>query len=248
MRGVRFARGVARVLRAVVHVLHGLWIVAVPFARLDAAGRALQVQQWARGMLRVLGVAWQADGRIAIGPCLLVANHISWLDILVIHAVCPQARFVSKADVKRWPVLGRLVSAAGTLYIERERRRDAMRVVHHVAEALRAGDVVVVFPEGTTSDGYAVLPFHANLLQAAIVIGAPVQPLALTYADARHAVSPAAAYVGDTHLLRSLWSVVCAQGLQARVRVLPTVPSLGLERRVLAQQLHATITRARLGS
>ena len=80
---------------------------------------------------------------------------------------CP-ARFVSKADVRHWPVLGRLVDAAGTLYIERERKRDAMRVVHQMAEALRAGDTLAVFPEGTTTDGHSLLPFHANLLQAAI--------------------------------------------------------------------------------
>lgn len=242
---MRGAHGLVRLSRAIVHVLYGLWIVVTRCARLDVSGRALQVQAWARGMLHILDVAWQVDGRIATGPCLLVANHISWLDILVIHAICPHARFVSKADVKHWPVLGRLVGAAGTLYIERERPRDAMRVVHHVAEALRAGETVAVFPEGTTSEGQAVLPFHANLLQAAIVTGTSVQPLALTYSDTRHAVSLAAAYVGDTHLLRSLWSVVCAPGLRARVRVLPPVPSQGLERRALAERLRAMIEHAR---
>jgi 1-acyl-sn-glycerol-3-phosphate acyltransferase len=95
------------------------------------------------------------------GPLLLVSNHVSWLDILVINAVRP-ARFVSKADVRHWPLVGELITAAGTLYIEREKRRDAMRVVHRMADSLREGDVVAVFPEGTTGSGLDVLPFHAN--------------------------------------------------------------------------------------
>ena len=102
-----------------------------------------------------------------------------------IHAVCPQARFVSKADVKHWPVLGRLVDAADTLYLERERRRDAMRVVHRMSEALAAGDTVAVFPEGTTGEGRDLLPFHANLLQAAIATATPVQAVALRFSDAQ---------------------------------------------------------------
>ena len=91
------------------------------------------------------------------------------------------ARFVSKADVRHWPLLGWLVACGGTLFIERERKRDALRVVHQMAEALQAGETVAVFPEGTTSDGHGLLPFHANLLQAAIATETPVQPVALRY-------------------------------------------------------------------
>ena len=117
--------------------------------------------------------------------------------------MCPQARFVSKADVRHWPLLGWLVDAAGTLYIERERKRDAMRVVHQMAEALAAGDMVAVFPEGTTGDGRALLPFHANLLQAAIAAGAPVQPVALRFSDAGACGSARrSASLGDTTLVQ----------------------------------------------
>ena len=107
-----------------------------------------------------------------------------------VNAVHP-ARFVSKADVGHWPFIGYLVASGGTLFIERERKRDALRVVHQIAAALQAGDIVAVFPEGTTSDGHDVLPFHANLLQAAIATAAPVQPLVLRYRDAHAAVSRA---------------------------------------------------------
>ena len=93
-------------------------------------------------------------------------------------------RFVSKADVRHWPLIGSLARGAGTLFIERESRRDAMRVVHHMAERLTAGDVLAIIPEGTTSDGVSLLPFHANLLQAAIATNAPVLPVALRFTNA----------------------------------------------------------------
>ena len=133
------------------------------------------------------------------GATLLLANHISWLDIVAIHAVAPQARFVSKADVLAWPLLGWLIKGAGTLFIERERKRDALRVLHQVAEALKAGDTVAVFPEGTTGDGATLLPFHANLLQAAIATGTPVQRVALRYSDPAPSLQPGGAVPRRDH-------------------------------------------------
>jgi 1-acyl-sn-glycerol-3-phosphate acyltransferase len=165
---------------------------------------------------------------------LIVANHVSWLDILAINAAAP-VRFISKSEVKRWPILGALVTAGGTLYLERERSRDAVRVIHQMASALMEGATLAVFPEGTTSSGHAVLPFHANLLQAAISAQVPVQAIALRYRDAQHTVSPAPAYIGDTTLLQSAWAVMRADKLCACVTWLPAKPSAGETRRGLAQ-------------
>lgn len=240
----RGLRAIWRLLRIALHVLHGVAIVLSGFGRLDRDERLRRVQWWAGKMLRVAGVAHRVDGAARPGGVLLVINHVSWLDIVAIHAACPQARFVSKADVKHWPVLSRLVDAAGTLYLERERRRDAMRVVHHMGEALAAGDTVAVFPEGTTGTGHALLPFHANLLQAAIATATPVQPVALRFADAHDAVSAAVAYVGDTSLLQSLWWVACAEGLSVRVQFLDVQGSAHADRRALAQHLREQIEAA----
>ena len=123
-------------------------------------------------MLRMLGVSLHSEGAPHGGPALVVANHVSWLDILAINAVHP-VRFVSKADVRGWPLVGWVVACGGTLFIERERKRDALRVVHQVAQALAQGQTIAVFPEGTTSEGHGLLPFHANLLQSAIATGTP---------------------------------------------------------------------------
>jgi 1-acyl-sn-glycerol-3-phosphate acyltransferase len=160
-----------RLARAVVHGLHGLAIVLFSFPSLDSAARHERIRWWSKKMLACLGIAFECEGVPARHASLLVANHISWLDIMAVHAVVPEARFVSKADVKSWPLVSRLVDGAGTLYLERERKRDALRVVHAVAAALAAGEVVAIFPEGTTSTGHALLPFHANLLQAADLDG-----------------------------------------------------------------------------
>ena len=237
------ARGLWRLARATTHVLHGVLIVATRFGRIDAAARGGHVQWWSAKFLRLLGVSLVAQGTPRPGAKLLVANHISWLDILAIDAVAP-ARFVSKSEVRHWPVFGWLATASGTLYIARERPRDAVRVVHQMAEAMQAGDTLAVFPEGTTADGHALLPFHANLLQGAIATATPVQPIALRFFDAEHAISPVVSFLDDTTLLHSVWSVVCAQGLSVRVCVLPALSVAHADRRRLAERLRAEIETA----
>jgi len=244
----RRVRSCWRLLRAVIHVLHGLAWVLLGFPRMDAAGRQARIAWWARKMFAVLGMGLEVRGVFKPGAKLIVANHISWLDIMAVHAVCPQARFVSKADVQAWPLIGRLVGAAGTLYIVREKARDALRVVHQMADALASGDTVAVFPEGTTGEGHELLPFHANLLQAAIATEVPVQPVALRYADEQHEVSPAADYTGTISLAQSLWMLAGAQGLRVRVEVLPAEAVRHADRRALAVHLRQQISAALDGS
>jgi 1-acyl-sn-glycerol-3-phosphate acyltransferase len=241
---VRFLLASWRLMRAAVHAVHGLAVVLLVLPSAGESVRQARVQWWASKMLRLLQIDLQVEGQFRTGAQLVVANHISWLDIVAIHAVYPQARFVSKADVQSWPVLGRLVDAGGTLYIQREKRRDAMRVVHQMAEALAAGEVVAVFPEGTTADGHALLPFHANLLQAAIATEVPIQPVALRYSDAHHPISQAAQFVGETTLAQSLWRVAGAQRLVVRVRVLTAVSTSHADRRALALHLRQLIEDA----
>ena len=230
-----------RILGVIVMVARGLWLAGLVMPRRDAAGRRAIVQRWSVQMLRRLGVEVRVSGTARPGAVLMVANHVSWLDIPALHASAPQARFVSKSAVAHWPLLGRLARAGGTLFIERERKRDALRVVHEVAAALRHGDAVAVFPEGTTGAGREVLPFHANLLQAAISTATDVQPVVLRYSEPGHAVSIAAQYIDDTTLIESLMKVCGARGLVVDVRFLPPEPAGEPDRRVLAQRLQDRI-------
>lgn len=239
-------RAVWRLSRVVIHILAGLWIIAWRFPRLSPDQQAMQVQAWSVAMLSRLAIKLVVKGTPAVsGPVLLVSNHISWLDIGVMHAA-RHCRFVSKADVAHWPLVGTLARGAGTLFIERESRRDAMRVVHQMADALRAGEVLAVFPEGTTGDGSTLLPFHANLLQAAISAGAPIQPVALSFRDGatgRRSLAPC--YVGDDTLLGSLWRTLQTSDLEAEVCFGALQEAQGRDRRAWAADLRSAIERMR---
>jgi 1-acyl-sn-glycerol-3-phosphate acyltransferase len=239
-------RAGCRLVRALACALRGWTIIVLRFPRLSGPQREAEVQAWARRMLRVLGIELQIRGTPpAHGPLMLVANHISWLDILVMHAA-RHCRFVAKSEVRHWPLIGTLATGGGTLYVERESRRDAMRVVHRMADCLRAGDILAVFPEGTTSDGRSLLPFHANLIQAAISAGAPVLPVALSFVDpATGRASLTASYIGDDTLVGSLWRTVAGPAITAVVTYGEPQRALGRDRRSWARDLRAAVEALR---
>ena len=211
-----------KLLRAAVHAVGGFWTIRTIFPKLEQHDRHARVNVWAGQMLRIVGIELLVIGTPpAEGPILLVANHISWLDIVVMHA-SRHCRFVSKSDIKKWPFVATLADGAGTMYLERESRRDAHRVVMQMAERLRAGDILAVFPEGTTGDGITLKPFHANLIQAAIEASVPVQPVALKFIDAASGMTSfAPSYVDDETLIGSIWRTLTAPRL--------VVTSLGTE-------------------
>lgn len=231
-----------RLLRSIAHVVAGLWIAYWRFPSMTYAQQQHAVSQWSHQLLHHMGLRLCVRGdAVMAGPLLLVANHISWADITVIHAT-RFCRFVSKADVKHWPVIGTLARAVGTLFIERESRRDAMRVVHHMAQSLGDGDVLAVFPEGTTSDGLDLLPFHANLLQAAISAQAPVQPVGIRFVDGSSGrMSQVASYVGDDWLVASIWRTLSADHLTVEVTFGEPQFAVGRDRRTWAADLRQAI-------
>lgn len=237
-------RGMLRMARVGWLIGHGVLVVAAVFPRLDAPRRHARIGLWARAVLAALGVDLRLQGHVGPGAQLLVANHVSWLDVVVLLALVPQARFVSKAEVRRWPLVGRLAAGAGTFFLQRERPRQAAAAVEAITATLAAGGNVAFFPEGTTSDGHDVLPFRASLLQAAHAAGVPVQPLALRYADARHRVSPSVPYVDDDSFVGSLWRAARADSLVAQVRALEAHDPCGRHRRTLAVELRAAIRAA----
>ncbi len=211
-----------------------------PFAALRVR-RALK-QRWSRQLLETLGMRLKVGaGATAMPPrALLVCNHISWLDIFVINAMAPAA-FVSKDDVLGWPLIGWLCANTETIFLERGSRAAAQRTLDTMKDCLRSGVPVAVFPEGTTTDGDRVLPFHAALFQGAIDVRAAVVPLALRYADGRHSPTRAPAYDGDVTLWQSLQAVARTDGLRAEVRMLPAIAADGASRRALAKHCHASI-------
>ena len=227
-----------------MHVLRGYAQVRWHFPRIGRADRDARVQLWARALLALLDVELRVCGAPpAAGATLLVCNHISWLDVVALHAVC-HCRFVSKADVRGWPLIGALATGGATLYVRRDSRRDAMRVVHRMTAALEGGDLLAVFPEGTTGDGRDVLPFHASLIQAAISAGAPAQPVALTFDDGDGS-SNAASYVGDESLVGSIWRTLRARNLAVTLAFGHPQYADGRGRRAWAQQLRSEVVALR---
>ncbi|WP_320777770.1 lysophospholipid acyltransferase family protein, partial [Streptomyces sp. CRN 30] len=203
-----------------------------------ARARELLVRGWSRAVVRALGVRLRVTGAVAPAPggLLLVANHVSWLDVPLLAAVRP-ARMLAKTEVRRWPVAGALAARGGTLFIDRDRLRALPGTVARIAGALRAGRTVTAFPEGSTWCGRAQGRFRRAVFQAALDAAVPVQPVRLSYRRAGHAgASTAPAFVGDDTLLASLWRVASARALVAEVRVLPVLPpGTAPDRRTLAR-------------
>jgi 1-acyl-sn-glycerol-3-phosphate acyltransferase len=173
-----------------------------------------------------------------------VANHVSWLDIFVLNAIHP-VRFVAKAELSRWPVIGRMLRNVGTLFVERARKQDARRVNMNASDALARGDVVAVFPEGRTSDGLDVLPFKSSLLQPIVDAHGHVQPVAIRYRASSGEVSVLPAYVGNLTLLASLWRITAAPSLIVDLHASPMLAAADVaHRRELARAAETAIRAA----
>ena len=235
----------ARAARTVTHVLVGIATTTFVFPFVEPAGRRALTQRWSGRLLALLHVQCRVSGELppAGGNVLIVANHVSWLDIFVLNAICP-VRFVAKAELARWPVAGKLVRGAGTLFIERTRRRDTHRVNQVVADALAGGDVVAVFPEGTTTEGASVLPFKSSLLQPIVDAQGHVQPLALRYRTPDGVRTAAPSYVGDDPFVASFWRICGMPAIVVDVAALTRIPAAQRHRRHLARDAEAAIRSA----
>ncbi|PLZ03217.1 1-acyl-sn-glycerol-3-phosphate acyltransferase [Burkholderia sp. WAC0059] len=233
-----------RKARLIAHLLYGMLVVALRFSRAPAAVRMELNRAWSRKMLRLCGltlVVHNDAARLDAGA-LVVSNHVSWIDIYVINAWRPTP-FVSKAEVQRWPVVGWLARQLDTVFIEREKRSDAKRITHELAGRLGRGELMCVFPEGTTSDGLSLKPFHSNLFQAAVSAGCPVQPICLMYTDAKGRQTVAPAYIDDVSLAESLDALLRAGPITAHVYVGEAIDA-GLDRRALAARAEAQVRGA----
>ena len=234
-----------RYLALVFRLVSGLLTVAFLFPFYGRARRWQAVQKWSRGVVRSAGVRVQVNGTVPERGLrvMAVSNHVSWLDIQVLHSIW-HLRFVAKSEIRRWPFIGWLSARTGTLFVERANRRHAARINSDIHQAFEDGDAVAIFPEGTTTRGDQLLRFHASLLQPAVDEHALIVPVAIRYTDAEGNLQPAAAYVDDMSLMKSLAAIVRAPHICAEVRILPAIQTQGRTRRELAQASHASIAAA----
>ncbi|OEJ93375.1 lysophospholipid acyltransferase family protein [Streptomyces thermolilacinus] len=226
-----------RVAAGLTAVLAGLALAPLT-APLRPAARHRLTRVWCRTVLRAFGVRARVTGAPPPpGPLLVVANHVSWLDVVLVAAVLP-GRMVAKREVRHWPLLGPLAALGGTLFLDRDRLRALPGAVRGLARALAAGHRVVVFPEGSTWCGRAHGRFRPAAFQAALDAGAAVQPVRITYRP----VGPAA-FVGDDPLAVSLWRVAAAGRLTAEIRLLAPIPhGAHPDRRALARAARTAVS------
>lgn len=227
---------VFRLARVLFHLIVGLWTCAIVFPFTDSAGRGSRIRRWSIQLLAICGVQvdikHMAGARIA-PRALIVSNHVSWLDIFVINSLHP-CRFVAKSDIRDWPLIGWLSCRSGTIFIARGRMRDVRRIFEGLVASIRAGEHVAFFPEGTTAAQGTVLPFHANLFEAAIDAHVPVQPYALRYLDPNGTLHHTVDFIGDMTFAQSIIAILKGPAVTAQIIVLPVIATEGAHRRELA--------------
>lgn len=208
---------------------------AVLFPWLGTQARNRRIRIWSGQLMAICGVRVEqsAGWELALAHAMVVANHVSWLDIFVINAVHP-CRFVAKAEIRDWPLLGWLSAKAGTVFIARGKRRDLRHIFKGLVDKLEAGERIGFFPEGTTASQGQLLPFHANLFEAAIDAKVPVQPIALAYVDAAGAAHSSVDFIGEMSFAQSLVLILGGPPVTARLVCLAPIDGAGAHRRELA--------------
>jgi lyso-ornithine lipid O-acyltransferase len=220
----------------------GLW----RHRRLPHDASRLQCAQWLHeicgGVLHAIGAGLSVEGKMPAGG-LVVSNHLSYLDIVCYSATMPCA-FVSKAEVAEWPIFGRYARMSGTVFVQRHDRADALRANLDISKGLEDGVPVVLFPEGTTTDGRHVLPFHSTTLQPAINAGVPVTPCAIHYELEDGDVAREICWWGGMRLEPHVWNLLGKKSLRAKI-VFGDPIEAGVDRKQLGEILHREVIKLR---
>lgn len=234
-----------RIGRMVLHLLAGMATCAFVFPFIGPGQRNVHVRRWSRQLLAICNVSVQVapGSAVPLEHGMIVCNHISWLDIFVINALYP-CRFVAKSEIRDWPLAGWLVAQAGTVFIARGNKRELRNIFKGLVHALQDGQRVAFFPEGTTAAQGTILPFHANLFEAAVDGKVKVQPFALSYVDPAGQPHPSVDFIGDMTFVQSVVNILDGKPVRARLAVLEAMEGEGAHRRELAQAAHDAIGSA----
>jgi 1-acyl-sn-glycerol-3-phosphate acyltransferase len=239
------ATRVWRLIRIGWHIAYGIATATVLFPWLPHPQRTAHIRHWSARLLHILAVRLvivDASTPASASPPVIVANHVSWLDVYALNAVRP-SRFVAKSEIRAWPVLGWFSRRAGTLFIERARLRDVLKVNNQISTLLEQGESIAVFPEGTTTDGTVVLPFRPALLQPAVAAGADVQAVALRYTRADGSVCSEVDYTADRSLVESIALALTQPVIHAHLQFLTPLATANLHRREVARNAQIEIAR-----
>lgn len=233
-----------KILRLVIHIIYGIGVITFHtiIKRRSATNAIFKAAftVWYKQACDIVGLKVIVEGEPAEGPVLMVANHVSWLDILLLASVA-NPRFLSKAEIRQWPLIGWAGQQIDTLFIKRGQRSASAAASAGIAEGLKQNNRILIFPEGTTTEGKVVGRLHARLLGAAIDTASPVQPLVIHYTDdnTNAHTSERIPFVGEQNLLSNVWILLGCKNPTAYVYCLPAMASAGLTRKALASEIHA---------
>lgn len=221
--------------RIVAHTLVGLLLslTIAPVLRRPAKQRL--TRWWCAGVLKCLNIRVETNGEFpGSQPAgkLIVANHVSWVDIHALNSISP-LRFVAKSEIRKWPIFGFLASQAGTLFIDRNDRKGAIHIIHSLKRELENGANACYFPEGTTSDGSQILPFKGSIIQAALAAQTDVIPVAIRYPLSEFQIDTRLAYAGDTTLIESIRNILRIPNPTVELHFLAPVSSHGQSRQAI---------------
>jgi len=234
-----------RLTRLLLHIAYGCVGVAVMFPFLSHQWRRRIIQSWSRQTLRIVHLQLNVRGSPPSGhtPTLIVSNHVSWLDICVLHSLAP-LRFVAKSDVRGWPMVGYMASGVGTIFIERGNPLDTVRTNRTIVQALSRGEHVAMFPEGTSTDGSEIKRFHPSLFQPALEAAVQVVVVALRYVNPDGSVNPEASYAGERSLWESFGLVAGRRALLAELTFAATIDVNGRPRADIARAAECSVADA----
>ena len=232
-----------QLFRVFLHVMQGVltcWLIFPFITKLSQQGH---IQRWSKKLLTIFNVNVNQSHLAIPSNAVVIANHVSWLDIFVINSVAP-CRFVAKADIKSWPLLGWLAERAGTIYISRGSKSDLKRIYQYLLDRVAAGDRVAFFPEGTTAAQGKLKPFHPNLFESAIHANAVIQPIAVRYLDPNAQLHPTVDFIDDMTFATSINQILRGSPVTVDLHCLAPIPTDSKHRRELSIISRAAIAQA----
>lgn len=234
-------------LRLIHAFARAFWILWIKFPRLSRERKLDEIKNWSKNTLKILGIEVIHETSLthietSPSPLMLVANHVSWVDALIIQSIQPSI-FVAKSEVRSWPIVGSIATSCGVVFVDRGSPSSARRMVDDLSSALHNGYCVAGFPEGTSSEGCTVSLFHANFFEPAINHNIQVQPLAIRYTNPHTGdLCLKAAFIGEIGFVQSLHQVITSTGILAKVHAGDLLSPQGHSRRTLAHLSHRSVS------
>ncbi len=243
MQKAHFLTVLYRIFLIVLHVAVGIIVLGTIWVFCEQTTRDKLIRWWSKGVLWRFNMQVNTYGQAPTSSdetCMVLANHISWIDIYALNSVIP-VRFIAKSDINTWPVFGYLARKSGTIFINRASRKDTARIVDTTVESLTNNNSVAFFPEGTTTDGTTLGHFKSSIVQAAINANVPIKPLAIRYPNPDGSINTKLAYAGETTMAESMLQALSTKRPIVELHFLPTINSQSGSRQAITQKAYNAI-------